>query len=77
MENNLNFDLQPILDFIGFIQGITLGILLVIINKHKYRSTFFLGLFLVFFSLKLIIFVFDNPNSLIFNPNLFLLPFNF
>lgn len=77
MENNLSLGLQAILDLIGFIQGITLGILLVIINKNKYRSTFFLGLFLVFYALQLTIFVFDNPNSLIFNPNLFLLPFNF
>ncbi len=77
MDNNLNFNFQSILDFIGFIQGITLGILLVLINKRKYRSTFFLGLFLIFFSLQLIIFVLDNPNSFLFNPNLFLLPFNF
>lgn len=48
MKDNLNLGLQPLLDLIGFIQGITLGIILVIINKHKYRSTFFLGLFLVF-----------------------------
>ncbi len=77
MEGNLNLNFQPIIDLFGFIQGVTLGILLVIINKRKYRSTFFLGLFLIFYSLQLIVFIFDNPNSFIFSPNLFLLPFNF
>ena len=74
MENNLNLNFQPIIDLLGFIQGVTLGILLVIINKRKYRSTFFLGLFLIFYSLQLIIFIFDNPNSFLFSPIYFFYP---
>ena len=77
MKNNLDFNFQVLIDAIGLVQGVTLGVLLIILNRRRYRSSFFLGLFLVFYSLQLIIFIFDNPNSLLFNPNLFLLPFNF
>jgi AraC-like DNA-binding protein len=72
-----NLNLQSTLDSIGFLQGIILGIILLILNAKNSRSCFFLGLFLFAFSLKLAYFI---PGSLDLeksNPYLFLLPFNF
>lgn len=71
------YNLQTLLDIIGLIQGITLGILLLILNYKHYRSTFFLGLFLLLFSLKLLIFIPKGLNLDQVYPELLLLPFNF
>jgi AraC-like DNA-binding protein len=72
-----NFDTQVILDALGSIQGITLGILLVILNRRNYRSTLFLGFFLFFFSLELVYWIFKNHAIVESYPKLLLLPFNF
>lgn len=74
---NLNYNFQSLLDIIGLVQGTTLGILLIVLNKRKYRSTFFLGLFLLFLSLKLVAFISKGLNVGQVYPDLFLLPFNF
>ncbi len=74
---DLNYNLQSILDILGLLQGITLGILLLILNYKHFRSTYFLGLFLVLFSLKLAIFIPKGLNIVQIYPELFLLPFNF
>ncbi len=70
-------DFQIFLDFMGLIQGVLLGIILMVLNKKHRKSSFFLGLFVFFFSLKLAHFI---GRSLILqgsNPELLLLPFNF
>lgn len=75
MDLNLNF--QSALDLLGLFQGLTLGILMLILNFRHFRSTYWLGLYLVLFSLKLLIFI---PGGLDLDerfPSLFLLPFNF
>ena len=75
--SDLTYNLQSILDILGLVQGLTLGILLLILNYKHFRSTYFLGLFLLLFSLKLAIFI---PNGLNIDQTysaLFLLPFNF
>jgi AraC-like DNA-binding protein len=74
---DLNYNFQAILDILGLVQGITLGILLLILNYKDFRSTYFLGLFLVLFSLKLAIFIPKGLNIDQIYPELFLLPFNF
>ncbi len=73
----INYNLQSILDILGLIQGITLGILLLVLNYKHFRSTYFLGLFLFLFSLKLTIFIPMGLNLDQIYPELFLLPFNF
>ena len=77
MSFNLNFDLQILLDAIGLVQGVTVGILLIAMSTRKYRSTFYLGLFLLFYSLELAIWL--STSSIVSKsyPNFFLLPFNF
>jgi len=75
VSTDINF--QVLLDSVGFIQGATLGILLMILNRRKFRSSFFLGLFLLFFSLELAFFIFINPAISQLFPSLYLLPFYF
>ena len=75
--DNLDFNFQVLLDAIGLIQGTTLGILLIFLNRHEQRSSLFLGLFLLFFSLELATFISMNPRISAEYPKLFLLPFNF
>ena len=77
MENNLDFNFQVLLDAIGLLQGATLGILLIILNRRQNRSTFFLGIYLLFFSLELGVFISMDPAISARYPELFLLPFNF
>ena len=74
---DFNYGSQVILDLLGSIQGITLGLLLIILNRRKYRSTLFLGFFLFFFSLELVYWIFKNPAMVEIYPKLLLLPFNF
>ena len=73
----INYNLQSILDILGLVQGITLGILLLILNYKHFRSAYFLGLFLFLFSLKLANFIPKGLNIDQIYPELFLLPFNF
>lgn len=73
----LNYNLGSLLDIIGFIQGLTLGVLLVLLNKRNNKSTFFLGLFLIFFALKLLHYISRGLNVEVVFPELFLVPFNF
>lgn len=77
MLNNLNFNFQILLDAIGLVQGVTLGILLMFMNKRKYKSTFFLGIFLLLYSLELATWISVNTKVSDSIPSFFLLPFNF
>lgn len=73
----LNFNFQSALDILGLLQGLTLGVLLIAMNFRHSRSTCLLGLYLLLFSLKLLIFI---PGGLGLDekfPEWFLLPFDF
>ncbi len=72
-----NYSLQTILDIVGLVQGTVLGLLLVLLHKKNYRSTFYLGLFLIFFSLKLIPFISISLNAGEIYNALLLIPLNF
>ena len=73
----INYNLQSILDILGLVQGMTLGVLLIVLNYKHFRSTYFLGLFLFLFSLKLVNFIPKGLHIDHIYPELFLLPFNF
>ncbi len=77
MSDSFNFDFQVLLDAIGLVQGVTIGVLLMVLGLRKYRSTFYLGLFLVFYALELATWISINTKISDTYPNLFLLPFNF
>ncbi|MBT8318542.1 MAG: hypothetical protein KJP01_00240, partial [Gramella sp.] len=68
---------QVVLDAIGLIQGATLGLLLIVLNRRNFRSSLFLGLFLLFFSLELALFISIDPKIAQIYPGLYLLPFHF
>jgi len=69
-------DFQIFLDVIALIQGLILAILLMIFNK-KSQSSFFLGLFVFFFSLKLIRYIGDSLAVKGITYDWLFLPFNF
>ncbi len=77
MINIVNFNLQVLLDAIGLIQGVTIGVILMVMSIRKYRSTFYLGLFLLLYSLELATWISVNSKISESYPELFLLPFNF
>jgi AraC-like DNA-binding protein len=70
-------DFQIFLDVIALAQGVILGILLMILSKKPHKSSFFLGLFILFFSLKLVRFIGRNLLLKGDYSELLLLPFNF
>ena len=74
----INYNFQSFLDILGLIQGFTLGCLLLIMNFSRSRSSQWLGIYLLLFSLKLIVFI---PGGLGLEedyPEIFLLlPFDF
>ncbi|NNK10402.1 MAG: AraC family transcriptional regulator [Flavobacteriaceae bacterium] len=74
---DINYNLQSFLDVLGLIQGLSFGVLLLILTYRHFRSTYFLGLFLVLYSLKLMLFIPSGLNLITYYPGLFLLPFNF
>tara|TARA_R110002167_G_scaffold76032_3_gene211949 strand:+ start:52 stop:1203 length:1152 start_codon:yes stop_codon:yes gene_type:complete len=77
VDANIPYNFQALLDTVALAQGSILAILLIVLNKRKYRSTFFLGLFLLVLSLKLVMYIPISLNLIDVNPSLLLLPFNF
>lgn len=71
----LDFNIISILDIAGTIQGLVLGILLIVLNKRKHKSTFFLGLFLILYAVQRIPDILTELNVFEYYPQLFLLPF--
>lgn len=73
----LNYNFISLLDTVGVVQGATLGVLLIILNKRKYKSTFFLGTLLILFALQRIPLILKDLDFYTYYPNFFRLPFNF
>ena len=51
---NLLKDIIPILYILGLIQGVIFGVLLIYLNRKRNRSTLFLGLFILVYSINYI-----------------------
>lgn len=64
-------------DTVGLLQGVALGLLLIVLNKKKYKSTFYLGLFLMLFAVRLLLFIVADLHLDKIYPHLALLPINF
>lgn len=77
MLSDLNINFQILLDAIGLIQGVTIGILLMVMGLRKYRRTFYLGLFLFCYSLELGYWIAINTKISSLHPESYLLPLNF
>ncbi|MBT8265439.1 MAG: helix-turn-helix transcriptional regulator [Flavobacteriaceae bacterium] len=74
---DISYNLQSLMDVLGLIQGISFGILLLLLNYRHFRNTYLLGIFLLLFSLKLLVFIPAGLNIDQEHPELFLLPFDF
>ncbi|NBA86543.1 helix-turn-helix domain-containing protein [Emticicia sp. CRIBPO] len=72
----INYNLISFIDFLAFVQGATLGIILIAKNK-KSRPTVYLGLFLLTYSAELILSVFSHISVNEYYPSLYFLPFRF
>lgn len=73
----LDYNLYALFETVGFVQAITLGALLILVNKNKYRSTIFLGIFLILFALESVPIILESLNAFKLYPKLYLLPFDF
>ncbi len=61
---------------LGILQGLVLGVILLFTNK-KYKSTLFLGLFLIGFAIEFLPILLHDLKILEHNPGLILIPINF
>ncbi|WP_373517722.1 helix-turn-helix domain-containing protein [Pricia sp.] len=73
----LDYNLYALFETVGIVQAITLGALLIFLNKNKYKSTLFVGIFLILFGLETIPIVLNSLNAYLLYPELYLLPFDF
>ncbi len=73
----LDYNFYALFETVGFVQAVTLGVLLIALNKRKYKSTIFLGLFLITLALGTLPRIFKTLNLYSFYPELYLLPFDF
>ena len=72
----INYNIVSLIDFLGIIQGVLLGVILIFSNR-KNRPSLFLGLFLITFSSGLISTILRDTKLLELYPNLLFLPFEF
>lgn len=72
---DLNYNAVSLVDTLGFIQGIILGSLLVFIGLKKSKSSVYLGLFVIVYSLDLLPSIIEDIELTKYYPRLLLLPF--
>lgn len=73
----LDYNFYALFETVGFVQAITLGSLLVVLNKRKYKSSCFLGLYLIIFALGTLPRILESLDVYAFYPGLYLLPLDF
>lgn len=73
---NINYTITSLVDILGLVQGLFLGVYLMIENK-KNKPTLLLGAFLIAFSFELLETILDDTNMLDMYPSLLFLPINF
>ncbi len=72
----INYNITSLIDILGLVQGLFLGVILILESK-KQRPTLFLGLFLLTYSFELLNAVLDDLHILNLYPRLLFLPINF
>ncbi|WP_025666241.1 helix-turn-helix domain-containing protein [Aquimarina megaterium] len=73
----INYNVVSLIDTLGLIQGVILGLLLIIINRKRDKSTLFLGLFIIVYALNLLPAILEDLNITTYYPRYNLLPFDF
>lgn len=71
------FNLVSLLDTLGLVQGVLLGIMLILIHSRKRKAVLYLGLFIILFSLEPLENIFHELGVLQKWPHLILLPVSF
>lgn len=74
---DITYNIISLIDILGFVQGIVLGILLIANYNKKEKSTFILGVFIICYALELLIAITEELNIIGIFPELYLLPFSF
>lgn len=72
----INYNITSLIDILGLVQGLFLGVILILDSK-KQRPTLFLGLFLLTYSFELLNAVLEDLNILNLRPGLLFLPIDF
>lgn len=73
---DINYNIISLIDFLGLVQGILFGILLIF-GDHKSRPSLLLGLFLITYAVEMTDAILSDTQILSQNPRLLFLPFNF
>ena len=73
----LTHNIISLFDVLGLIQGVTLGLLLIFLNRRNDRPTVFLGLFIIAYALELVPSILSDLNILFYHPEFFLPPCRF
>ena len=76
-EVHLEYTYQTIVDILGMVQGTILGVLLLVVHRNNYKSTFFLGVFLLLFSFHSLPAILEKMNVYKLYTNLYRLPLDF
>ena len=71
------FNIISLMDTLGLVQGVLLGILLIIIHAKRRRAVIYLGLFIILFSLEPLENIFNELGVLQKMPHLILMPVSF
>lgn len=74
--DTINYNITSLVDFLGLVQGVFLGVYLMIENK-KNRPTLLLGAFLIVFSFELLETILTDSKIIDQYPSLLFLPLNF
>ena len=74
---NINYNFISFIESLGVVQGLLLGLMLILVRTKRKRATHYLGLFIVLFSLEPVTNILGDLNILKTYPQLELLPFGF
>ncbi|MCM5662755.1 helix-turn-helix domain-containing protein [Galbibacter mesophilus] len=74
---DLNYNIISFVDALGVIQGLILGSLLLAVHQDNRKSTLFLGLFILAYSLELLPTILEDVKLIDCYPRLTYLPFDF
>ncbi|MCC4230103.1 AraC family transcriptional regulator [Zunongwangia profunda] len=74
---DITYNFISFIESLGVIQGLLLGLMLILVRTRRKRATHYLGLFIVLFSLEPVTNILGDLNILKSYPQLELLPFGF
>jgi len=73
----INYNITSLIDIMGLVQGLFLGLILVIDGRRDQKQKLILGLFLIVYTAELLNSILEDLNILDQNSSLLFIPFNF